>query len=324
MDLQDLFCQGLNNTGPPPANLDNQWASSSAEQDQNGSFCQGAVITQNIHDSTQHKNQAEEFSCEQFPIGTQGQESAPSRAAMETSLLLSCEQLPSVTQPPESDHYDAAVQTLLLSAVSELPPTHCNSSVLPLASTLGNLPNHSQTDQVNSTSHGPLNSTSHGVKVQRTIPSSDSEIALSEAFNLTSTIDNLQQDKNSPAFDKSVRKTVSSCVGEPALSGNSNSVAFNDGENLQSTSTATENLPSPLTVPFMPVIVSVESLSKVIEKESPAPDKSVTVPASSKQVLGIQQPVVVLLKNKTIQTQMEAQSIQTGKHKVHKISHYHN
>lgn len=284
MDLQDLFCQGHNHTEPPPANLNNQWASTSAEQDQNGSFRQGAVITQNIHDSTQHKNQAEEFSCGQFPIGIQGQESAPSGAAMDTSLLLSCEQLPSVTQPPESEHSDAAMHTFLLSAVSELPPTQCNSLELPLASTHGNLPNHPQTDQMNYTSHGPLNSTSHGVKVQKTMSSSDSE---------------------------------------PALSGNSNSVAFHDEENLQSPLTATKNIPSPLTVPFLPVIVSVESLSKVTEKKSPAPDKSVAVAASSKQVLS-KQPVVVLVKNKIIQTQMEAQFIQTAKDKVHTISHYCN
>lgn len=332
MDLQDLFCQGHNHTEPPPANLNNQWASTSAEQDQNGSFRQGAVITQNIHDSTQHKNQAEEFSCGQFPIVIQGQESAPSGAAMETSLLLSCEQLPSVTQPPESEHSDAAMHTFLLSALSELPPTQCNSLELPLASTRGNLPNHPQTDQMNYTSHGPLNSTSHGVKVQKTMSSSDSETALSgnsnsvincEAFNSTSTTANLQQDEKSPAFDKSVRQTVSSCVGEPALSGNSNSVAFHDEENLQSPLTATKNIPSPLTVPFLPVIVSVESLSKVTEKKSPAPDKSVAVAASSKQVLS-KQPVVVLVKNKIIQTQMEAQFIQTAKDKVHTISHYCN
>ncbi|XP_065937926.1 uncharacterized protein [Magallana gigas] len=402
MDPQELFCQGVNNTGPPPASLDNRWASTSAEEDQNGSFCQGAVIIQNIHDSTQHKNQAAELSCEV----TQGQESAPSRGAMETSLLLRCEQSPSVTQPAETDHFDAALQTLLLSAESELPPTQCNSSVLPLASTHGNLPNHSQTDQVNSTSHG--------VRVQRTMPSNYSETALSEnsksvinceAFNSTSITAYLHQDKNSPAFDKSVTKTVSSCVVEPALSGNSNSVAFNDGENLQSpltatenlqspliatenlqssltatdnlqststatdnlqspliatdnlqspltatenlqspltatdnlqssltatdnlqststatdnlqsTSTATDNLQCPLTAPFMPVIVSVESLSNVVEKESPEPDKSVAVPTSSKQVLG-KQPVVVLLKNKILHTLMEAQFIQTGADKA--------
>ncbi|XP_052693675.1 uncharacterized protein LOC128171931 [Crassostrea angulata] len=429
MDPQDLFCQGLNNTGPPPASLGNRWASTSAEEDQNGSFCQGAVITQNIHDSTQHKNQAAELSCEGLPSVTQGQESTPSRGAMETSLLLRCEQSPSVTQPAETDHFDAALQTLLLSAESELPPTQCNSSVLPLASTHGNLPNHSQNDQVNYTSCGPLNSTSQGVRVQRTMPSNYSETALSgnsksvincEAFNSTSITAYLHQDKNSPAFDKSVTKTVYSCVVEPALSENSNYVAFNDGENLQSpltatenlqssltatdnlqststatenlqspltatdnlqspltstenlqssltatdnlqssltatdnhqsTSTATENLQSPLTAtdnlqspltatenlqpsltatenlqspltatdnlqcpltaPFMPVIVSVESLSKVTEKESPEPDKSVPVPASSKQVLG-KQPVVVLLKNKILHTLMEAQFIQT-------------
>nr|XP_034319589.1 uncharacterized protein LOC117687352 [Crassostrea gigas] len=456
MDPQDLFCQGLNNTGPPPASLDNRLASTSAEEDQNGSFCQGAVITQNIHDLTQHKNQAAELSYEGFPNVTQGQESAPSRGAMETSLLLRCEQSPSVTQPAETDHSDAALQTLLLSAESELPPTQCNSCVLPLASTHGNLPNHSQTDEVIYTSHGPLNSTSHGVRVQRTMPSNYSETALSgnsksvincEAFNSTSITAYLHQDKNNPA-----------------LSGNSNSVAFNDGENLQSpltatdnlqssltatdnlqssltatdnlqspltatdklqssltatdnlqststttenlqspltatenlqspltatdnlqspltatenlqssltatdnlqssltatdnhqsTSTATDNLQSPLTAtenlqspltatenlqssltatenlqstsiatdnlqcpltaPFMPVIVSVESLSKVTEKESPEPDKSVAVPASSKQVLG-KQPVVVLLKNKILHTLMEAQFIQTGEDK---------